>query len=65
MELLELTMTVRVNGVTELELPTVNDSPLGTDANVRSTVFGCSVTLVVLVSPPESVAVSWSSMYDG
>ena len=32
---------------------------------VRLTVWGCSVTLAVLVRPPESVTVSTSSRWEG
>ena len=64
-ELSELTITVRVNGATELELPTVSVSPVGSLAKVRSTVFGSSRTLVVPDWPDEFVAVNWSSSHEG
>ena len=46
--LLDPTITVRVNGAAAWVVPTVNCNPAGLDANVRSTVRGCSSTLVVL-----------------
>jgi hypothetical protein len=64
-ELDEFTITVRVNGAVPLLEPTASCSPLGLEANVRSTVRGSRRTLVVLERPPESVAVSCSSRYDG
>ncbi len=44
-EFAEPTMTVRSNGVVDVVAPTVSCSPDGADANVRSTVWGRSVTL--------------------
>src|SRR5258706_12979085 len=63
--LVEPWMTVRVNGAVPLVAPTVSCRPTGLDANVRSTVLGCTLTEVVLVRPPESVAVRRNSRYDG
>src|SRR4051794_30461166 len=63
--LVEPWMTVRVNGATWLVAPTVRFSPAGLLTNVRSTVLGCTLTVVLLVSPPESVAVIRNSRYDG
>src|SRR6187549_1460558 len=64
-ESVEPTIAVRVNGVVWLVDPTARVSPAGIDANVRSTVCGSSRTVVVLVKPPESVAVNRRSRCDG
>src|ERR1700704_3904682 len=64
-ELIEFTITVRANGVTELVLPTVSDRPDGTEAKLRPTVFGSRRTLVVALAPAESVAVNCSSSQAG
>src|SRR3954451_18174951 len=64
-EFAEPTTTVFVNGVLADEPPTVSFKPVGEDVSVRSTVFGCSVTLVVDEPPPLSVAVICSSRCDG
>ena len=50
-------MTVEVNGVTPETEPTVMLRPLGTELNVRSTVFGSSRRLTVVLEPAASVAV--------
>ena len=57
MEIREPWITVRLNGATLVELPTVNCNPVGALANDRLTVFGSSRTLVVACRPPLSVAV--------
>ena len=64
-EFAELMITVRVKGVTEVDAPTASVRPLGFELNVRFTVFGWRLTLVVVDSPPLSVAVSCSSRKDG
>jgi hypothetical protein len=61
----EPVITVRVNGVVPATPFTTSWSPLGFDANVNATDCGSSWTLVVADCPPESVAVSCSSRYDG
>lgn len=58
-------MTVRVNGAVWLVEPTVSWSPEGLVLKLRSTVFGFRFTVVVPVSPPESVAVSTRWRYEG
>src|SRR5215210_5509 len=65
MEFLEPMITVRVNVALVVALPTVSESPLGVVWKVSSTVFGSRRSVFVLVSPPESVAVNFSSRYDG
>src|SRR5262245_57071176 len=64
-EFAEPMMTVRVNGAGSEEPSTTSWSPVGLLWKVRLTVFGCSITLVEEVAPPESVAVSTSSRNDG
>ena len=63
--LVDPAMTVRVNGVAALPPLRTSWSPEGLEAKVRLTVWGCSVTLAVLVRPPESVTVRTSSRLDG
>ena len=58
-------ITGTVNGVAWLVASKAIESPDGIDAIVRFTVCGCRVTLVVVDTPSESVAVSCSSRYDG
>ncbi len=65
MELTELTIIVRVNGVTEVALPTVRLRPAGLLVKVKTTVCGSSCTLVVPLAPEEFVARSCSSIHDG
>jgi hypothetical protein len=55
----------RVKGVAALPPLRTSCRPEGLVANVRLTVWGWSVTLAVLVRPPESVAVKTSSRLDG
>jgi len=57
-EFADLAMTVRVNGVTALSLPTVSVSPDGAEAKLRLAVCGSSRTLVVELTLLEFVAVS-------
>lgn len=38
---------------------------MGLDCSVTLTVLGWMVTLVVVTMPPESLAISWTSRYDG
>ena len=64
-EFVEPTITVRVNGVTDDDALTLSCSPDGLEAKDRTTVFGSRRTLVVVLRPPASVAVSSSSTYDG
>jgi len=59
------TIAVMVNGVFAVVALSVSCSPAGFDWNVRFTVFGWMFTLVVADRPPESVALSWISRYDG
>src|SRR6476659_4525484 len=61
----ELITTVLVKGAVALVDPAESCAPLGDDANMRSTVFGSSLTLVVAERPFESVAVNWSSSQQG
>src|SRR5262245_33607748 len=58
-------MTVRVNGAGALVALTPSGSPVGLEANVSTTVFGCSRTLFVFVRPPASLAVRRSSRWLG
>jgi hypothetical protein len=60
-EFVEPSITVRVNVVVELELPTVSWRPVGELWNVRTTVRGSRRTVSVSERPPESVAVRVSS----
>ena len=64
-EFADFWITVRVKGVVEAMPSTASERPLGKDANVRSTVFGCRLTLVVVEMFALSVAVSCSSRYEG
>src|SRR5690242_2335108 len=67
-EFAEPTTTVVVNGVVwaaEFNVRSVSFRPPGLVLNVRFTVTGSSRTLLVDVSPPESVAVSWISIQQG
>jgi hypothetical protein len=65
MLLVEPTITVRVNADFDVVLPTVSDNPPGVLWKVRTTVLGSSLSTLVSVRPPESVAVSLSSRYAG
>ena len=65
MVFVEPTITVRVNGALDWLLLTTSLSPPGTVEKVKMTVRGSSRTVLVSVRPPESVAVSLSSRYDG
>ena len=58
---------MRSKGVFGFGLESLNDSsrPLGLERSFRVTVFGSSRIVRVSVSPPLSVAVSCSSIYDG
>src|SRR5262245_31425174 len=56
---------VRLKGAVELVLPTVSCSPDGTDWKLSETVCGSSWRLLTSCAPPESVAVSWISRYEG
>ena len=58
-------ITVRLNGVVPSTLLTVSVAPEGDDAKLSSVVFGLSVMAVVVLRPPESVAVRSSSSDDG
>ena len=59
-------ITVRVNGAGAVKASSASGEARRTaTASVRSTVFGSRRTLWVRLSPPESVAVSRSSRYDG
>ena len=59
-------ISVTLNGVGVAGLvPTARAIPRGLDRKDSTTVFGWSVALLVAWSPPESVAVSCSSRYDG
>ena len=64
-EFADFWITVRVKGVVEAIPSTASERPLGEDANVRSTVFGCRFTLVVVETFALSVAVSSSSKDQG
>ena len=64
-ELLEPTITVRVNGVAPESLPTARLRPGGVDSKRSSTVRGSSRTDSVSVRPLASVAVSLSTRWDG
>src|SRR6266700_8003398 len=62
------TITVTENGVVRgasLTTRSLSTRPPGLVLNVSTTVFGSNRTLVVDVSPPESVAVSWTSSQHG
>ncbi len=61
----EPTITVRVNEAAFVLPLTVNWRPPGLVWNVSATVCGSSRTLLVSLRPPESVAVSFSSRWDG
>ena len=65
MELSDPWITVRVNGVVEPVALTVSVRPVGLEANESFTVLGSRRIVRVSVSPPLSVTVSRSSMYDG
>jgi hypothetical protein len=56
---------VTVKGALAVVGPAVSRSPEGFDPKVRFTVLGWRLTPAVAVRPPESLAVSWSSRYDG
>src|SRR5918994_1216948 len=59
-------MTVREKGVVDSAPFTTSFSPAaGSDRKLSSTVWGSRRTLLVSVKPPESVAVSLSSRYEG
>jgi hypothetical protein len=60
-----LTIAVKVKGVLAVVALSVSCSPEGLDWSVRLTVLGWMVTLVVVVIPPESLAVNWISRYEG
>ena len=67
-EFAEPTTTVTENGVVRgasLTTRSLRTRPPGLVLNVSTTVLGSSRTLVVEVSPPESVAVSCSSSQHG
>src|SRR5438094_1960871 len=67
-EFAEPTTTVTENGVVRgasFTTRSLRTRPPGLVLNVSTTVFGSSRTLVVEVSPPESVAVSCSSSQHG
>src|SRR5436190_20065282 len=67
-EFAEPTTTVTENGVVRGASFTTRSlrlRPPGFVLNVSATVFGSSRTLVVANSPPESVAVSWTSIQHG
>src|SRR5262245_33037543 len=64
-ELLDPRITVCVNGVVSLAPSTATERPAGTDAKVRSTVWGNRLMLVEACWPPGWVTVSRSSRYDG
>src|SRR5881398_1596392 len=59
-EFLDPRMTVRVNGVTLVVLPTASWSPPGFEPKVRLTVFGSRRTDVLACVPRLSVAVSFT-----
>jgi hypothetical protein len=52
-------------GVALVPYAVATRSPVGVDWKLRSTVTGCSSTLVVPVVPVASVAVKRSSRYEG
>ncbi len=58
-------MTVLVNGVAACEPFSTSASPPGLELSVRFTVCGSSWTDRVSVRPPESLAVSRSSRWEG
>src|SRR5213083_2887347 len=58
-------ITVLVNVVVPLVPLNVSCALLGSEVKVRTTVLGSRRSVVEPVSPPESVAVKVSSMYDG
>jgi hypothetical protein len=59
-------ITVMVNGVLAVVEPALSCSPPGFDARGRVTVLGWSSSLVVVVvRPPESLAVSWITREEG
>lgn len=60
-EFCEPTITVRVNGVAFVVLPTVTRRPLGTEVKVRSTVSGSIRRVTTVDAPSLSVAVSRTS----
>jgi hypothetical protein len=64
-ESLDPCTTVTVAGVVTDTPLTTSPSPDGLELNVKSTVFGCRLTLVVAVAPDESVAVNCNSRNDG
>ena len=67
-EFAEPTTTVTENGVVRgasFTTRSLRTSPPGLVLNVSTTVFGSSLTLVVEVSPPESVATSCTSNQQG
>src|SRR5215210_35338 len=64
-ELVEPTITVREKGVVAWLLPTASFSPVGLVLKFSTTVCGSSRTLLVSVSPPESVAVRRNSRKAG
>ena len=59
------TITVRVIGAAAVWAPTASCSPVGDVANVRFTVCGSSLRLVLALAPAESVAVRTSDSDDG
>ena len=65
MEFAEPSITVRENGATDVDEPTVSCRPLGDVANDSETVRGSSRRVTDAERPLESVAVSVSSRYDG
>ena len=65
MVLVDPTITLRVKAVFVEVPPTVKVSPPGTVWKVSATIRGSRRRVTVLVSPPESVAVSRSSRYAG
>jgi hypothetical protein len=56
-------ISVRVNGVAAVVPPRVRDRPVGLERMVTATVCGSRRSVCVSVSPPLSVAVSFSSRY--
>ena len=63
--LLEPTITVRVKVALAVAPPTASWRPPGVVWKVSCTVLGSSRSVLVVLSPPESVAVSLESRYDG
>src|SRR2546421_7124019 len=61
----ELRISVRVNGAVLPELPTTSWRPAGDEVKLTSAVSGSSRIDFVSVRPPESVTVSWSSSHAG